>query len=211
MGYRSFLVSGKCDPGPGTGILEGEIAERERLRTASLEHTLVLNATYEPLQIVSWKRALRMLFQEKVEVVAEYDRQIHSISISIRLPAVLRLRQYVKIRHNYNRVRFTRANLYARDGYRCQYCGLKPDLSELTYDHVVPVAREGLKTWENIVTCCIDCNRKKGNRSPAEAGLDLRRQPKAPSGFPYKIHLLIRQPNVPDSWKDYIFWHGASP
>ncbi len=210
-GYRTALGSEECDPDPSTGILEGLIAERERIGTVSLEHTLVLNATYEPLQIVSWKRALRMLFQEKVEVVAEYDRQIHSISISIRLPAVLRLRQYVKIRHSYNRVRFTRANLYARDGYRCQYCGLRPDLSGLTYDHLLPVARGGLKTWENIVTCCIDCNRKKGNRRPAEAGLDLLRQPKAPSGFPYKINLLFRQPNVPDSWKDYIFWHGATP
>ena len=176
-----------------------------------MEHTLILNATYEPLQIVSWKRALRMLFQEKVEVLAEYDRRIHSISISIRLPAVLRLRQYVKIGHSYDRVRFTRANLYARDGYRCQYCGVRPDLSHLTYDHVVSVARGGLKTWENIVTCCIDCNRKKGKRSPTEAGLDLLRQPKAPSGFPFKIPQLIRQPNVPDSWKDYIFWHGATP
>ena len=176
-----------------------------------MEHTLVLNATYEPLQVVSWKRAMRMLFQDKVEVVAEYERPIHAISITIQLPSVLRLRQYVKIRRSYNRVRFTRANLYARDGNRCQYCGIQPALDQLTYDHVIPVARGGLKTWENITTCCIDCNRRKGNQSPSEVGLVLLRQPKAPFGFPYKIHLLIRQPNVPESWKDYIFWHGETP
>ena len=83
-------------------------------------------------------------------------------------------------------------------------------LNQLTYDHVIPVAKGGIKSWENIVTCCIECNRKKGNRSPAQANLRLLRIPKAPSGFPYRVRLLFRQPAVPESWKDYIFWPGGT-
>ncbi|MBI4444618.1 MAG: HNH endonuclease [Acidobacteria bacterium] len=170
-----------------------------------MEHTLVLNASYEPLQIVSWKRAIRMLFQEKVEVVAEYDREIRSVTVSIKLPSVLRLLQYARVKRNHHQVKFTRSNLYARDGYRCQYCGERVALSELTYDHVIPVARGGGKTWENIVTCCIPCNRRKGDRTPDEAGLSLLREPKAPAGFPQKVHFLLYQKKAPESWRNYIF------
>lgn len=172
-----------------------------------MEHTLVLNASYEPLQIVSWKRAIRMLFQEKVEVVAEYDREIRSVSLSIRLPSVLRLLHYVKNKRNYHQVKFTRTNIYARDKYQCQYCGGRFLVSELTYDHVIPVARGGGKSWENIVTSCIPCNRWKGDRTPEEAGLSLLRQPKAPVGFPHKIQFLLYQKKAPESWHSYIFWN----
>ncbi|MGH9339749.1 MAG: HNH endonuclease [Acidobacteriota bacterium] len=173
-----------------------------------MDHTLVLNATYEPLQIVPWKRAMRMLFQEKVEVVAEYDRVIHSVSLSMRLPSVLRLHYYVKVRRSHHQVKFTRANIYARDSYRCQYCGSKPPSHDLTYDHVLPVAQGGQKTWENIITCCVVCNRRKGGQTPEQAGLRLLRQPKAPSAFPHKIHFYLYHGKAPDSWKDYIFWNG---
>lgn len=172
-----------------------------------MEHTLLLNASYEPLQIVSWKRAIRLLFQEKVEVVAEYDREIHSVSVTIRLPSVLRLLHYVKIRRHHSQVKFSRANLYARDNFRCQYCGQQFPVRQLTYDHVVPVARGGPKTWENIVTCCIPCNRKKGNKTPEEAGLVLLRAPKAPYGFPHKVQFLLQRRQAPESWRTYIFWY----
>lgn len=168
--------------------------------------TLVLNATYEPLQIVSWKRAVRMLFQQKVEVVAEYEQEVRSVSVTLKMPSVLRLLHYVKVRPHHNRVKFSRANIYARDGYRCQYCRRRPSTSELTYDHVIPVARGGPKSWENIVTCCIPCNRKKGNRTPEEAGMKLLKAPKAPSGFPHKIRFHFQQRQAPESWRDYIFW-----
>jgi 5-methylcytosine-specific restriction endonuclease McrA len=169
---------------------------------------LILNATYEPIQIVSWKRAIRMLFQEKVEVVAEYeDRVIRSISVTIRVPSVLRLLQYVNVKHYHHQVKFTRANIYARDQHRCQYCGRRFQPIDLTYDHVIPVARGGRKTWENIVTCCRECNRKKGDHLPEEVGLRLLRAPKAPSGFPHKMHFLLSRTKPPDSWKSYIFWN----
>ena len=171
-----------------------------------MEHILILNSTYEPLHIISWKRALRMLFQDKVEVVEEYDQEIRSVSLSIRLPAVLRLLRYVRVKHHHHRVRFTRSNIYSRDRYHCQYCGRRFQSNQLTYDHVLPVARGGGKTWENIVTCCISCNRKKGNRSPEEAGLRLLRRPSSPSGFPYRVQFLLWEKETPESWKNYIFW-----
>ncbi len=172
-----------------------------------MDSTLVLNATYEPIQIVSWRRAVRMLFQEKVEVVAEYDREIRSVSLTIRMPSVLRLLHYVKLRPHHSRVRFSRTNLYARDHHTCQYCKRRYTEAQLTYDHVIPVARGGPKTWENIVTCCVVCNRRKGNRTPEEAGLGLLKKPKAPNGFHHKIRLKLQQRKPPDSWRDFIFWN----
>lgn len=175
-----------------------------------MHQTLLLNATYEPLQVVSWKRAVRMLFQDKVEVVEVYEHRIHSVSLTIHVPAVIRLVHYVKVRRAHARVKFSRTNLFARDRYRCQYCGSKYPARELTYDHVVPVARGGRKSWENIVTCCVDCNRRKGNRTPIEAGLKLLKQPRAPIGFPSKVQFLLSKTTAPEPWKTYIFWHRES-
>lgn len=171
-----------------------------------MEQILVLNSTYEPLQVISWKRAVRMLFQEKVEVLEEYEREIRSVYLSLRVPSVLRLLRYVKMKRHHNQVKFTRSNIYSRDGYSCQYCNHKLPASQLTYDHVVPVALGGNKSWENIVTSCVKCNRKKGNRSPEEAGLKLLKHPKAPYGFPHRVHYLLWESRAPESWKDYIFW-----
>jgi len=171
-----------------------------------MDQTLLLNATYEPLQVVPWRRAIKMLFQEKVEVVEVYDRSVRSISLSIRMPSVIRLLHYVKVRREHAKVRFSRHNLLIRDRYRCQYCGRQLRAAHLTYDHVIPVARGGGKNWENIVTSCVNCNRLKGNRTPEEAGLRLLKRPSAPMGFPTKIHFLLSRSRAPDCWKAYIFW-----
>jgi len=172
-----------------------------------MEHTLVLNASYEPLQIICWKRALTLLFQGKVEVVAEYEREIHSVSFTVKLPSVLRLLRYVKLSRKAGRVKFSRANIYARDNHRCQYCGLKCSTEELTFDHVIPIVQAGEKSWENIVTSCIECNRKKGGRTPEEAGLKLIRHPKAPI-LPSQITITIGYRNAPASWRDYLYWNA---
>lgn len=171
-----------------------------------MDQTLLLNATYEPLQIVSWKRAIRMLFQEKVEVVEVYDRRIRSISFSVRMPSVIRLLHYVKVGREHAKVKFSRHNLFVRDHYRCQYCGRQLPTNRLTYDHVIPVAKGGGKNWENIVTSCVDCNRQKGDRTPDEAGLRLLKKPSAPIGFPTKVHFLLSRSRAPDCWKTYVFW-----
>ena len=159
-----------------------------------MEQTLLLNASYEPLKIVHWQKAVTLWCQGKVEVISVYDREIRAVSFSFKLPSVIRLLRYIKIKRRFDYVPFSRANIYARDDHQCQYCGDGFPTSELTFDHVVPVAQGGRKDWENIVTCCVTCNRRKGGRTPAEAGMHLRKLPKRPNSAPaIRITVGLRQ------------------
>ncbi len=171
-----------------------------------MEQTLLLNASYEPLKIVHWQKAITLLCQGKVEVISVYDREIRAVSISFKLPSVIRLLRYIKIKRRFDYVPFSRANIYARDDHSCQYCGTRFPTAELTFDHVVPVAQGGRKDWENIVTCCIGCNRRKGGRTPNEAGMHLRRAPKRPESAP-AIRITVGLRNAPESWRDYLYWN----
>ncbi|GAB4231266.1 MAG: HNH endonuclease [Acidobacteriota bacterium] len=170
-----------------------------------MQQTLLLNATYEPLQVVSWKRAVRLYFQEKVEVLEVYDRVIRSVRLTIAVPAVVRLLYYVPLHQRRNGLRFSRRNVFLRDRFRCQYCGRQLPASQLTCDHVIPVARGGATTWENVVTSCIPCNRYKGNRTPEEAGMSLRRTPVAPVGFVGRAPIFLARIEPPETWKAYLF------
>jgi 5-methylcytosine-specific restriction endonuclease McrA len=105
-------------------------------------------------------------------------------------------------------VPFSRANVYARDEHTCQYCGDRFSPSQLTFDHVVPVARGGRKEWDNIVTCCIPCNRRKGDLLPEEAGLRLIRRPRRPPALPH-LTLTLGVHRTPESWRDYLYWDLA--
>ena len=171
-----------------------------------MEQTLLLNATYEPLKIVDWRKAITLWCQGKVEVIAVHDREIRSVSFSVKLPSVIRLLRYITIRKHFDRVPFSRANIYARDGHRCQYCGREHPVSELTFDHVVPVSQGGRTNWENIVTCCVTCNRRKGGRTPAQAGLRVIRPPRRPTRAP-AVRLTFGLRNAPESWRDYLYWN----
>jgi 5-methylcytosine-specific restriction endonuclease McrA len=171
-----------------------------------MEQTLLLNASYEPLKIVHWQKAVTLWWQGKVEVISVYDKEIHAVSFSIKLPSVIRLLRYVRMRRRFDYVPFSRANIYARDDLRCQYCGEQFPASDLTFDHVIPVAQGGRKDWENIVTCCVTCNRKKGGRTPEEAGMRLVRQPKRPTAGP-ALRITIGLRSAPDSWRDYLYWN----
>jgi len=171
-----------------------------------MEQTLLLNATYEPLKVVHWQKAMTLWCQGKVEVISVYDREVRSVSFSFKLPSVIRLLRYIKIKRNIDYVPFSRANIYARDDHSCQYCGDVFPTAELTFDHVVPVAQGGRKDWENIVSCCISCNRRKGGRTPAEAGMHLIRVPKRPEKAP-AIRITVGLKNAPDSWRDYFYWN----
>jgi len=171
-----------------------------------MEQTLLLNATYEPLKVVHWQKAVTLLCQGKVEVISVYDREVRSVSLSFKLPSVIRLLRYISIKRRFDYVPFSRANIYSRDDFTCQYCGEAFPPGELTFDHVVPVAQGGRKDWENIVTCCIGCNRRKGGRTPEEAGMRLVRLPRRPAKAP-AIRITIGLRNAPESWRDYLYWN----
>ena len=171
-----------------------------------MEQTLLLNASYEPLKVVHWQKAITLWCQGKVEIIASHDREIRAVSFSVKLPSVIRLLRYVRIKKRFDYVPFSRANIYARDAYTCQYCAEQLPTQELTFDHVVPDSQGGRKDWENIVTCCVSCNRRKGGRTPEEARMRLVKPARRPNSAP-AIRITIGLRNAPDSWRDYLYWN----
>ena len=171
-----------------------------------MEQTLLLNATYEPLKVVHWQKAVTLWCQGKVEIIAHHDREVRAVSFSFKLPSVIRLLRYVRIKKRFDYVPFSRANIYARDEFKCQYCADVFPTQELTFDHVIPVSQGGRKDWENIVTCCVSCNRRKGGRTPEEARMRLIRPPRRPMSAP-AIRITIGLRSAPESWRDYLYWN----
>ncbi len=167
-----------------------------------MTRTLLLNTTFEPLAVVSWKKAVTLMFLEKVEVIKEYDREIKSVSRRVKLPAVIRLLRFV--RNNHAAVKFSRKNVFLRDNYTCQYCGKHFEPKYLTCDHVIPRSRGGITEWMNIVTSCIYCNLKKGDKLPEEGGMLPIKKPLRPSSF-HVLMLNVGITALPDYWKDYLF------
>jgi 5-methylcytosine-specific restriction endonuclease McrA len=167
--------------------------------------TLVLTQGYEPIRIISWRRAITLIALRKADVVEEYDALIRAPSMVVQVPAVVRLRDV--FRRHARPVKFSRANIYTRDGYRCQYCGTRCAIDRLTYDHVIPRSRGGRTTWDNIVSCCYTCNARKANRTPAEAQMTLRQAPTRPSWIT-AVQIRISTRSVPDAWRDYVYWTG---
>jgi 5-methylcytosine-specific restriction endonuclease McrA len=172
-----------------------------------MEQALLLNASYEPLKIVDWQKAITLWCQGKVEVIAVHDREIRSVSFTFKLPSVIRLLRFVRIKRRFDYVPFSRENIYTRDGDACQYCSQVFPRAELTFDHVVPVAQGGRKDWENIVTCCVDCNRRKGGRTPAEAGMHLVKVPRRPDSHMMRVTIKVGLRSTPESWRDYLYWN----
>lgn len=169
--------------------------------------TLVLDHGYQPHRIVSWQRAVIMLFDGKVEIVEEYDEPIRSVSITIKMPAVVRMLRAVRGRRR--AIKFSRINVATRDDFRCQYCGGKFPLRRLTYDHVVPRSQGGRTAWDNIVMACYPCNEAKRNRTPEQAGMKLRKQPVKPSWLPVIAFHVDATHSIPDAWANWLYWHGA--
>lgn len=167
----------------------------------NVDEVLLLNSTFMPLRIVSWKKAMILMYLRKVEVIEEHNKEIHTVSLSIRLPSVIRLLKFVRLRDQ--EIRFTRYNIYLRDQGRCQYCGQRFNMKDVTYDHVIPRARGGTASWENIVTCCRSCNLRKGGRTPQEAEMSLIRAPKKPKWLP-TLDAVTGIRGVPKNWKNYL-------
>ena len=167
-----------------------------------MEWTLLLNSTFEPLKVITWKKAVIMVMLEKVEVIQEYERFIRGVSFALRLPAVIRLNRFIKRRAPI--VKFSRQNLYVRDRRRCQYCGTPFEHKYLTYDHVIPRSKGGQTEWTNVVTCCLACNLRKGGRTPEEAGMSLIRKPRVPVWIPL-LTMSLGIDETPAPWKDYLY------
>lgn len=145
-----------------------------------MDSVIVLNAGYDFLGLVSWKRAMVLLFSGKVEVVKESNRYIKTVKTTYRVPAVVRLLKF--IRQIYKReVPFSRRNILIRDAHVCQYCGREFSSGELTMDHIIPKAHGGGNEWTNVVACCRACNMRKGDRTPREASMRLMRRPFKPT------------------------------
>ncbi|WP_281967705.1 HNH endonuclease [Roseovarius nanhaiticus] len=175
---------------------------------AALRHhpALVLNADYRPLSyyplsLWSWQDAVKAVWLDRVDIVAEYDHVIHSPSTRIRVPSVIVLKDFVKPQ---KRVAFTRFNLFLRDEFRCQYCGARGDL---TFDHVVPRASGGRTSWQNVVAACARCNLSKGSKSLKRSGMTLRKPPRAPGAEELRnLGRKFPPGHLHDSWLDFLYW-----
>lgn len=170
-----------------------------------MSQTLILDLGYQPHRIVSWQRAITMLFQGKVELIEEYNEIIYSKTYIIKMPAVVRLLRKVTRKKV---VRFSRMNVLTRDDWRCQYCGVQCPTDDLNYDHVIPRSQGGQTVWENIVTACYPCNARKGDRTPEKAGMRLRKKPYKPQSLPVVVFRFDKRDSIPDAWASWIYWHG---
>ena len=159
---------------------------------------LVLNFTYEALNITSFQRA------GKAEVVAGRSQMLKSTRYEMRLPSIIRMLYY--IRRPMQKVALTKKNILLRDDYTCQYCQLKGERL-MTVDHVVPKSKGGPSTWENLVCACMRCNNRKNNRTPEHANMLLKRKPKAPKYIPW---IRVKRNTLPDEWHKFLFLYNVS-
>lgn len=167
---------------------------------------LVLNAdfrplSYYPLSLWPWQDAIKAVFLDRVDIVAEYEQTVRSPSFEMRLPSVVALKQFIV---QDRPPAFTRFNVFLRDAFSCQYCGATDDL---TFDHVIPRSRGGRTTWENIVTACARCNLTKGGRTPKEAHMTPGHAARKPNM--YELQELGRRfpPHyLHETWVDYLYW-----
>ncbi len=172
-------------------------SEHQR-RGPEVGRVLVLNATYEPVNVCTVRRAVVLLLKEKAELLERAEWELHSANATLARPMVIRLVTYVRIPRDTHRRKITRRAVFARDNWTCQYCGAR---SQLTVDHVVPRSKGGSSTWDNIVASCAPCNRRKGNALPRQAGMRLLTQPRTPSPH---VFIQVASPTIPPAWRQYL-------
>lgn len=184
--------------------------------------TLVLNRSWQPVGVANVSRALVLLWNDNAHVVDPADYRLYAwtdwarlipqedepfiqaVRMRLRVPEVVALTDYDRV--PVNAVTFSRRNIYKRDRYTCQYCGVQPGSEELTIDHVIPRSQAGVSTWENCVLACIDCNKRKADRTPAEARMPLRKPPVRPLWRPLYAARDVRI----DSWSRFLseaYWN----
>jgi 5-methylcytosine-specific restriction endonuclease McrA len=189
-------------------MMDGDFRSEFVREPGALKHfpALVLNADYRPLSyyplsLWPWQEAVKAAWLDRVDIVSEYEEVVRSPSTTIRIPSVVVLKDYVKPQ---KRVAFTRFNLFLRDEFCCQYCGAKGDL---TFDHVVPRARGGVTSWENVVAACSPCNLRKGAKLLKSAGMGLRRVPRRPDAEELRnMGRKFPPGHLHESWLDYLYW-----
>lgn len=165
--------------------------------------TLLLNSSYEPIRFIDMKRALKLIYKDKVDIVDSWEgNYFKSINASFSVPATLRIRRYINI-EGLRQFRCSKNGIFTRDSWHCQYCNKIVTQNSATIDHVIPRAIGGKTTWQNCVTSCTKCNTKKGSKSLSESGLKLLKEPKIPT------HLCLLQGlksrfNPHESWKNYF-------
>ena len=164
---------------------------------------LVLNATYEPVNVCGARRALVLILKGAALAEEELAKEVHSASLAIRVPSVIRLLEYHRIPYQ-TRV-LSRRNILIRDHYTCQFCAEAFSSSELTLDHVLPRSQGGRSAWENLVACCYYCNNRKGDRTPEQAGMRLLRPPR-PFNLHTNRHLMRLMAHSESRWRKYLFF-----
>lgn len=170
---------------------------------------LILNADYRPLSyyplsLWNWQEAVKAVFRDSVQVISEYDRTVCSPSVEFKLPSVLALKEYVPASR---KPAFTRFNVFLRDKWYCQYCDVKFQTHQLTFDHVIPKSRGGRTAWSNIVTACRPCNTRKGHKLPSDCGMHPKYEPMEPSVFQLQQNGRKFPPNfLHESWGDFLYW-----
>ena len=167
--------------------------------------TLVLSTAYQPMRYVDWKEAFCLWFSGRVEVVEFHkDKVVNTISETFNVPSIVRFVKGVIRRSKQSKsAKFNRANVLLRDNSECQYCRVKLERKNFTFDHILPVSQGGKTNWKNIVACCVPCNQKKKDRTPYQSGMKLIREPYVPDSFEI---LNKSRANItwPEEWKDYI-------
>ncbi len=161
-----------------------------------MARALVLNATYEPIGVVSARRAVTLHLDGKVDVLADAGERLQSERLSVAVPSVVRLRYYVKVPYQ-RTAPLSRRAVYVRDDRTCQYCGHRAE----SIDHVVPRSRGGAHEWTNVVACCRRCNTVKGDRLLSETSMRLHRAPTAPAG---DLWVAVAVPSIPESWDPWL-------
>jgi 5-methylcytosine-specific restriction endonuclease McrA len=178
---------------------------------------LVLSSTFQPIAMVGWKDAMTMIFSDRAEVVASYeDKVVHSGNgCAWPVPSIIRFLTRASARFFSRSVRFTRKNVWIRDGGTCQYCGKAVALSDFTYDHVLARSSGGKTVWENIVVSCVPCNQKKGEHPLSKVGMTLRSKPVKPKSLPSSKadqNLFVWREDYHHSWRDYMvsdaYWNS---
>lgn len=167
---------------------------------------LLLNASYEPLAVIPARRALSLLLRERVDAVTEELVNISMLTSELTIPTVLRLRRYVRAPRR--GVRWSRRGVLRRDNFQCIYCGIRAgDMlgsqvivrTDFTIDHIIPKSRGGRNTWSNTACACPKCNQRKGDRTPHEAAMPMRWEPKKP-----RVDYLVASGEMPLAWKVYL-------